>query len=102
MNTEVIDIAGYKSSQFEIKWEMIKLLGENAVEEEAALRKPEGFGKLWKMVNGEKKLVETPKLNILRTMTLKQLSHHRGKPGVCFRPAPIPVPASYRPIADEN
>lgn len=103
MEREEMDIAGYKSPQLETKEELIKLLRENASRAETALRKPdEEYEQIWKMVHGEKKLVEMPRMNILRTMTLSQLPHHRAQLGVYFRLLDIPVPASYGPSADEN
>ena len=103
MEMDEMDVADYKAPQLETKEELIKLLRENASRAETALRKPdEEYEELWKMVHGEKKLVEMPKLNMLRTMTLGQLPHHRAQLGVYFRLLDIPVPASYGPSADEN
>ncbi len=103
MEKDEMDIAGYSSPQLETKEELIKLLRENSSKAEAALRKPdEEYEKIWKMVHGEKTLVEMPKRNMLRTMTLGQLPHHRAQLGVYFRLLDIPVPASYGPSADEN
>lgn len=103
MEMEEMDISEYKAPQLESKDELIKLLRENASRAETALRKPdEDYEQLWRMVHGEKKLVEMPRLNMLRTMTLSQLPHHRAQLGVYFRLLDIPVPASYGPSADEN
>ncbi len=103
MEKDEMDIAGYKAPQLETKEELIRLLRENASGAEAALNKPnEEYERIWKMVHGEKKLVEMPKLNMLRTMTLGQLPHHRAQLGVYFRLLDIPVPSSYGPSADEN
>lgn len=103
MEKDEMDIADYQAPQLETKEELIKLLKENASRAEAALRKPdEEYEKIWKMVHGEKTLVEIPKMNMLRTMTLSQIPHHRAQLGVYFRLLDIPVPASYGPSADEN
>lgn len=103
METNGVDLVDYQSPKLESKEEMIKLLKENASRAEAVLQKPnEDFQKTWKLVYGETTIAEKPKMNMLRSMTLSQLPHHRAQLGVYFRLLDIPVPASYGPSADEN
>ncbi len=103
METEKINMDGYKSPKLDSSEKILKLLRENASRAEEALRKPdEEYEKLWKMVYGEKTLLEMPKLNMLRSMSMSQLPHHRAQLGVYFRLLDIPVPSSYGPSADEK
>jgi uncharacterized damage-inducible protein DinB len=103
METNVMDLSGYKAPNHQSKEEIISLLRKNASRAEAALRKPdEEYEEIWKMVHEEKTLVEMPKMNMLRSMAISQLPHHRAQLGVYFRLLDIPVPASYGPSADEN
>lgn len=103
MEREEMDLEGYKAPDLNSKEKIITLLRQNASRAEDALRKPdEEYEKLWKMVKGEKTLLEMPKMNMLRSMTLNQLPHHRAQLGVYLRLLDIPVPATYGPSADEN
>lgn len=102
MELEKMDVEKYKAPSFDSKEKLVAHLRKNASSAEEALRKPdEEYEKLWKMVKGEKTLLEMPRMNMLRSMTLNQLTHHRAQLGVYFRLLDIPVPASYGPSADE-
>jgi len=103
METEKMNMVGYNSPDYETPEDILRLLRENAARAEDALRKPdEEYEKLWKLVYGEKTIMEMPKLNMLRSMALSQLPHHRAQLGVYFRLLEIPVPSSYGPSADEK
>lgn len=102
MQGEEMDITGYKSPDYNSVEDIIKLLKNNTTNAEQALRKPnEEYETLWKLTKDGKTLVEMPRLNMLRSMALNQLPHHRAQLGVYFRLLDIPVPASYGPSADE-
>ncbi|UJH92444.1 DinB family protein [Antarcticibacterium sp. 1MA-6-2] len=103
MGQESMNYGDYKAPDLNSKVDLLYLLQENAEKAEAALRKPdEEYQKIWKMVYGEKTLMEMPRLNALRSMALSQLPHHRAQLGVYYRLLDIPVPASYGPSADER
>lgn len=102
MQGEELDLTGYKSPDYNSVEDIIKLLKNNTTKAEDALRKPnEEYEVLWKLTKDGKTLVEMPRLNMLRSMALNQLPHHRAQLGVYFRLLDIPVPASYGPSADE-
>ena len=102
MQEEEMDLTGYKSPDYNSVEEIIKLLKTNTTKAEQALRKPnEEYETLWKLTKDGKTLIEMPRLNMLRSMALNQLPHHRAQLGVYFRLLDIPVPASYGPSADE-
>ncbi len=103
MQGEEMDLSGYKSPDYNSIGDIIKLLKSNTTTAEQALRKPnEEYETLWKLTKDGKTLIEMPRLNILRSMALNQLPHHRAQLGVYFRLLDIPVPASYGPSADEK
>ncbi|MEP6262663.1 MAG: DinB family protein [Gillisia sp.] len=103
MQGEELDLTGYKSPDYNSVEDIIKLLKNNTTKAEDALRKPnEEYEVIWKLTKDGKTLVEMPRLNMLRSMALNQLPHHRAQLGVYFRLLDIPVPASYGPSADEN
>lgn len=103
MDKEEMDLSGYKSPSYNSVEQIIKLLKENTNYAENALRKPNSdYEILWRLTKDGKTLVEMPRLNMLRSMALNQLPHHRAQLGVYFRLLDIPVPASYGPSADEN
>ena len=103
MEMDEMDMAGYKSPDFDSIEEILEILQNNTSEAEAALRKPDSeYEKNWKMMQDGKVLMDMPKYSVLRMMVLNQLPHHRAQLGVYFRLLDIPVPATYGPSADEN
>ncbi len=55
----------------------------------------------WKLLFGDRLVVEGPRLKLLRTMFLNHLLHHRGQLTVYLRLLDVPVPGLYGPSADE-
>lgn len=103
MEMEEMEMESYRSPEFKTPSEMLQALKKNTSEAEAALRKPDAeFKKNWKMLMGGETVMDMPKLNVLQTMVLNQLPHHRAQLGVYFRLLDIPVPATYGPSADER
>lgn len=56
----------------------------------------------WKLRNGDKVMMEMPRLALVRTILLNHSIHHRGQLSVYLRLLDVPVPAIYGPSADEN
>ena len=56
----------------------------------------------WSMIYGGQKIMEMPRIAVLRGMILNHLIHHRGQLTVYLRLNDIPVPALYGPSADEG
>lgn len=59
------------------------------------------LAKPWKVVSGEKVLMEMPRAAALRTILLNHSYHHRGQLTVYLRLNGIPLPSVYGPSADE-
>lgn len=56
----------------------------------------------WRLVDGERVLLEIDRGVLLRTILLNHSYHHRGQLSVYLRQTGAPVPAIYGPSADEN
>ena len=55
----------------------------------------------WRLCFGERVIVDTPRLELYRTMFLNHLAHHRGQLTVYLRLLDVPVPGLYGHSADE-
>jgi uncharacterized damage-inducible protein DinB len=103
MEMEEMNMDGYEASNLKSVDEMVKVLKKNASEAEASLKKSDDvFQKNWKMKMKDETLWEMPRLDVLNTVILNQIPHHRAQLGVYFRLLDLPVPATYGPSADEN
>jgi len=56
----------------------------------------------WRLSAGPREIFTLPRIDILRTMMLNHLYHHRGQLAVYLRLLDIPVPVIYGRSADEN
>ena len=103
MEMEEMNMDGYEPNKLKSVDELIETLKKNASEAQESLKKEDSeYLKNWKMIVGGETVVDMPRINVLRTMVLNQLPHHRAQMGVYFRLLDIPVPATYGPTADEN
>ncbi|MGA8027379.1 MAG: DinB family protein [Bryobacteraceae bacterium] len=57
--------------------------------------------KNWKLLYGDRVIVDGPRMVLYRTMFLNHIVHHRAQLGVYLRLLNIPVPGHYGPSADE-
>lgn len=55
----------------------------------------------WKLLFGDRAIIDAPRMVLYRTMFLNHLIHHRAQLGVYLRLLNIPVPGLYGPSADE-
>mgnify|MGYP002795205238 CR=1 FL=1 len=102
MDKEELDLAAYKAPAHNNTEDIVKLLRNGASAAEAALRKPDdAYQDIWKLRKGDHILIEMPRMNVLRTLAINQLPHHRAQLGVYFRLLDISVPSTYGPSADE-
>jgi uncharacterized damage-inducible protein DinB len=62
---------------------------------------PAEFMKPWTLRNGEQVFFTMPKAQVLRSMVLNHIIHHRAQLSVYFRLLGVPVPGAYGPSADE-
>ncbi|MGI4749501.1 MAG: DinB family protein [Janthinobacterium lividum] len=56
----------------------------------------------WKLSNGEHVIFDMPRIQVLRSIIMNHLIHHRGQLTVYLRMNDIPVPGLYGPSADEK
>src|SRR6185295_5030793 len=56
----------------------------------------------WTLRAGEREVFTLPRLDVVRTMMLNHLYHHRGQLAVYLRLLDVPVPVIYGRSADEN
>ena len=56
----------------------------------------------WTFRNGDKVIMEMPRIALVRTILLNHSIHHRGQLSVYLRLLDVAVPAIYGPSADEN
>lgn len=102
MEKEELDLEEYKSPDHKDTEDIVRLLRNGASSAESSLRKPdEAYETIWRLRKGDHTLIEMPRMNVLRTMALNQLPHHRAQLGVYFRLLDLPVPSTYGPSADE-
>ena len=57
---------------------------------------------IWRMTFGEREIFAIPRLQVIRTMCLNHLIHHRGELVVYLRLLDVPIPVVYGRSADEN
>jgi uncharacterized damage-inducible protein DinB len=58
--------------------------------------------KHWRLLFGDRVVIDEPRSVLYRTMFLNHLVHHRGQLSVYLRLLNIPVPGLYGPSADER
>jgi len=84
--------------------ELLELFDNNVAAGREALSKvsDEALMKPWALLSGGKKMMEMPRIAVLRGFILSHNVHHRAQLGVYLRLNDVPVPAMYGPSADEN
>ena len=58
--------------------------------------------KPWTLLSNGTKLFSLPKVDVLRSIVLNHLIHHRAQLGVYLRINDVAVPSLYGPSADET
>ncbi|MDT0650106.1 DinB family protein [Autumnicola edwardsiae] len=103
MEMSEMDMESYATPDFNTVPEIIKAFKINLSQAENSLKKDdEEYQKDWRMLKNGNKILEMPRLDVLRMMVLSQLPHHRAQMGVYFRLLDIDVPSTYGPSADER
>jgi uncharacterized damage-inducible protein DinB len=94
----------YKAPTIESNADLLALFESNladaisvfeAVENEAI------YQENWKLKSGDYVILEQPKHEVIRSMVLNHIVHHRAQLSVYLRLLDIPVPGMYGPSADE-
>ena len=57
--------------------------------------------KSWRLLWGERVIIDLPRMILYRTMFLNHMVHHRAQLGVYLRLLNLPVPGLFGPSADE-
>lgn len=56
----------------------------------------------WRLMDGDRVLLEMPRVAVVRNFLLNHLYHHRGQLTVYLRELEVPVPATFGASADES
>ncbi len=86
------------------KTELLATLDENAANFRKLLdgRSDEELRSVWTMRMGDKVLMQQPREEIVRSILIHHVAHHRGQLTVYLRMLDVPVPATYGSTADET
>ena len=84
--------------------ELIPLLDESIAKARAALggMNDNELMETWRMKQGDREVLATPRATLLRSIMLNHWYHHRGQLSVYLKELDIPIPSIYGPSADEN
>ncbi|PSH04875.1 MAG: damage-inducible protein DinB [Acidobacteria bacterium] len=83
---------------------MLDRFDEHVLEAHAAIAgaTDEQLSKIWRLIWEGKTVVIMPRLNVLRSLVLNHLIHHRAQLGMYLRMLDVAVPGMYGPSADET
>jgi len=84
--------------------QLLDLFDKNVAAARAAISKAsdEELYKTWTLLNGGKTFFSMPRIQVLRSMILNHVIHHRGQLSVYLRMNQVPVPSLYGPSGDEG
>jgi uncharacterized damage-inducible protein DinB len=106
LTTDAMDLATAKfpSMVFESREKLLADFDALAAEARThlAAASDEHLRQNWKMIWGNKPLVDAPRSLLYRTMFFNHLIHHRAQLGVYLRLNDQPVPPLYGPSADDS
>ncbi|MDH3494171.1 MAG: DinB family protein [Acidobacteriota bacterium] len=106
LNLEEIDFATaeYVPFQAETSEELLDAFDKNVVAaaELLAAASDEDLMVEWTMRAGDQVMFSMPRIQVIRSMLMNHMIHHRGQLSVYLRLNDIPVPQIYGPSADEG
>lgn len=84
--------------------QLLEIFDKNVAAAHAAIAKAsdEELHKTWTLLNGGKTFFSMPRIDVLRSMILNHIIHHRGQLSVYLRMNQVPVPSIYGPSGDEG
>lgn len=84
--------------------ELIRILDDNTAKAVDLLKTASDEHLLapWKLRSGDVIYFELPRIQVIRSMVLSHVIHHRGQLSVFLRMNDIPLPMVYGPTADEQ
>lgn len=95
----------YKAPTIESNADLIAVFESNLVDAIGAFEavKDEAiYQENWKLRSGDYIILEQPKHEVIRSMVLNHIIHHRAQLSVYLRLLDVPVPGMYGPSADEK
>ena len=105
MSVEVLELMPGQYKPFEPKnrKELLEQFDRHVREAHAAIAKAtdEQLNTMWTMKWEGKTVMTMPRINVLRSVVLNHLIHHRAQLGVYLRLMDVAVPGMYGPSADE-
>jgi len=109
VDTEFVDLMsmmseGYQPLVSSSADELVRTFDNNVKAAREALMRAsdEHLSQVWSLKFGEKIVASAPKLQMIRSMCMNHIVHHRAQLGVYLRLNDIPLPAMYGPSADEG
>lgn len=96
--------AGLKPLVMESREQLLKAFDDNVgqTREKLATVSNEDLQQPWKLSMGGKPIAQGTRYDMLRTLLLNHIIHHRAQLGVYLRVNGIPIPSIYGPSADES
>lgn len=96
--------AGLKPLVMESREQLLKAFDDNVgqTREKLATVSNEDLQQPWKLSMGGKPIAQGTRYDMLRTLLLNHIVHHRAQLGVYLRVNGIPIPSIYGPSADES
>jgi len=93
----------YKPFEPKTRKELLDLFDKHVSETRAALASAtdEQLNKIWTMKWSGKTVMTMPRIDVLRSVVMNHLIHHRAQLGVYLRLMNVAVPGMYGPSADE-
>lgn len=84
--------------------EILSALDQNTALAEARIRGwgDSGLAEIWTLTSDGVPVLETPRIEMVRSLMLNHWYHHRGQLTVYLRLLGVPVPSLYGPSADET
>jgi len=84
--------------------QLLEIFDKNVASAKAAISKAsdEELYKTWTLMNGGKTFFAMPRIQVLRSMILNHVIHHRGQLSVYLRMNQVPGPSIYGPCGDEG
>lgn len=84
--------------------QVLEIFAGNVMRARAAIAESSDahLAKVWSLIFAGKKVIEMPRLAVLRIMVMNHLIHHRAQLGVYMRLKNIAIPGMYGPSADEG
>ncbi|HYA16980.1 MAG TPA: DinB family protein [Bryobacteraceae bacterium] len=105
INRDTLDLGpGQKPFLAASKTELLKAFDTNVELGRAAIAvaSDEHLAKTWTLTAGGKTLLAMPRVNVLRSVVMNHLIHHRAQLGVALRLLDIAIPGMYGPSADDR